>query len=225
MESTEPRTQAPSGSDESTDGKVWRDRRDDSNAAEAGGDTEKTRSSADNRQAPHVPNEHASRRGAKVNPPEDISGSIGATSPNEGRDGSTVTSRDPGARGSTAGAGGAGHQPPQEHSSAARAMVPDKEDGENDRAANHAPKNYASRDSGAVMLESSAGSKGMKNLLINDPDKYAISPCEEKQWAVVGLSEDIMVRTIKVISYEKYSSLVEEFQVSHTLYSNRSPLS
>lgn len=99
---------------------------------------------------------------------------------------------------------------------AARLMVPDKED---DELVGGAPrhvslKNYASADSGAVMLESSPGSKGMYNLLVDSKDKYAISPCEEKQWAVFGLSEDIMVRTIKIISHEKYSSLAKDFQAS-----------
>ena len=100
-----------------------------------------------------------------------------------------------------------------------RAMVPDKEDDDDDPAGGasaqrqHTLQNYASRDSGAVMLESSPASKGMSNLLVNSRDKYAISPCEDKQWAVLGLSEDIMVRTIRISSHEKYSSLVKDFQV------------
>lgn len=107
-------------------------------------------------------------------------------------------------------------QPPATPVAGARSMVPDKEDDELAQGPpRHVPlQNYASKDSGAVMLESSPGSKGMSNLLMNSRDKYAISPCEEKQWAVFGLSEDIMVRTIKIISHEKYSSLVKDFQVS-----------
>lgn len=107
-------------------------------------------------------------------------------------------------------------QPPPPPPAAGRSMVPDKED---DELVEGAPrqvllKNYASKDSGAVILESSAGSKGMGNLLVDNRDSYAISPCEEKQWAVFGLSEDIMVRTVKIISHEKYSSLVKDFQAS-----------
>ncbi|CAM9560602.1 unnamed protein product, partial [Laminaria digitata] len=100
-----------------------------------------------------------------------------------------------------------------------RAMVPDKEDDDDDPAGGasaqrqHTLQNYASRDSGAVMLESSPASKGMANLLVDSKDKYAISPCEDKQWAVLGLSEDIRVRTIRLSSHEKYSSLVKDFQV------------
>lgn len=100
-----------------------------------------------------------------------------------------------------------------------RSMVPDNEDDEeNGNGTAASPRqynlqNYASRDSGATMLESSPASKGMANLLDDDKDKYAISPCEDRQWAVLGLSEDILVRTIKISSHEKYSSLVKEFQV------------
>lgn len=98
-------------------------------------------------------------------------------------------------------------------------MVPDKEDDDDDPAGGssaqrqHKLQNYASRDSGAMMLESSPASKGMANLLVDSKDKYAISPCEDKQWAVLGLSEDILVRTIRISSHEKYSSLVKDFQV------------
>ncbi|CAN0479696.1 unnamed protein product, partial [Ectocarpus sp. 8 AP-2014] len=74
-------------------------------------------------------------------------------------------------------------------------------------------QNYASRDSGAVLLEASPASKGMQNLLLDSKDKYAISPCEDKQWAVLGLSEDILVRSLVIGSHEKYSSLLKEFQV------------
>lgn len=103
--------------------------------------------------------------------------------------------------------------------SSTRSMVPDNEDDEeNGNGTTASPRqynlqNYASRDSGATMLESSPASKGMANLLVDDKDKYAISPCEDRQWAVLGLSEDILVRTIKISSYEKYSSLVKDFQV------------
>ena len=77
--------------------------------------------------------------------------------------------------------------------------------------------------SGAVLLEHSPGSNGSDNLLVDSKDKYSISPCEDKQWVVIGLSEDIQVRTIKLGSYEKYSRSVKEFQVKaapclHVLY-------
>ncbi|CAM9308683.1 unnamed protein product, partial [Ectocarpus fasciculatus] len=95
---------------------------------------------------------------------------------------------------------------------ATRPMVPDMEDdGAQPKRVNL--QNYASRDSGAVLLEASPASKGMQNLLLDSKDKYAISPCEDKQWAVLGLSEDILVRSLVIGSHEKYSSLLKEFQV------------
>ncbi|KAG5177841.1 UNC-like C-terminal-domain-containing protein, partial [Tribonema minus] len=92
-------------------------------------------------------------------------------------------------------------------------MVPDKEEGDSAKLKPTKLKNYASKDSGAVMMEHSPGTKGADNLLVDSKDKYTISPCEEKQWVVIGLSEDILVRTIKLGSYEKYSRIVKEFQV------------
>lgn len=96
----------------------------------------------------------------------------------------------------------------------ARAMVRDDNEADGDGQPKRVTlQNYASRDSGAVMLESSPLSKGMPNLLLDSKDKYAITPCEQQQWAVLGLSEDILVKTIIVGSHEKYSSLLKEFQV------------
>lgn len=95
----------------------------------------------------------------------------------------------------------------------ARAMVPDMEDDGAQQPKRVNLQNYASRDSGAVLLEASPASKGMQNLLLDSKDKYAISPCEDKQWAVLGLSEDILVRSLVIGSHEKYSSLLKEFQV------------
>lgn len=112
-------------------------------------------------------------------------------------------------------------QPQHEHQPAVAArgsMVPDKEDDDDEpdgTTPRHTLQNYASRESGAALLESSPGAKGMANLLVDSKDKYAISPCEDKRWAVLGLSEDIVVRTIKISSHEKYSSLVKDFQVEN----------
>ena len=73
--------------------------------------------------------------------------------------------------------------------------------------------NFASIGAGAVVLESSAAAKGYSNLLHDDKDKYGISPCSEKMWVVIGLSEDIMVHTVVVANWEKYSSFLRDFQI------------
>ena len=72
---------------------------------------------------------------------------------------------------------------------------------------------YASKMAGAQILEQSPSLKGASNLLTSDNDKYSISPCEDKKYIVIGLSEDILVKQIKLSNYERYSSRVQDFQV------------
>ena len=95
-------------------------------------------------------------------------------------------------------------------------MVPDKEEDEiseldtqsgnviREKKEPVARVNFASVGAGATVLESSSGSKGYMNLLNEDKDKYGISPCSEKMWVVMSLSEDVMVNTIVLANYEKY---------------------
>lgn len=72
---------------------------------------------------------------------------------------------------------------------------------------------YASKSAGALVIEKSGSFKGTSNLLNGDRDKYAIAPCEENKFVVVSLSEDILVKVIKLANYERFSSTVKEFQV------------
>uniref|UniRef100_A0A7S1D9Q2 SUN domain-containing protein n=2 Tax=Cyclophora tenuis TaxID=216820 RepID=A0A7S1D9Q2_CYCTE len=72
---------------------------------------------------------------------------------------------------------------------------------------------YASTTAGALILEKSPHMKGTSNLLNGNKDKYAISPCEEKKFVVIGLSEDILVKQVCLANYERYSSRVKDFQI------------
>ena len=72
---------------------------------------------------------------------------------------------------------------------------------------------YASKLAGAQILEQSSSLKEASQLLTGDKDKYSIAPCEDKRYVVIGLSEDILVKQIKLSNYERYSSCVREFQV------------
>jgi len=79
---------------------------------------------------------------------------------------------------------------------------------------------YASKSAGALIIEKTSEMKGTSNLMIGDSDKYAIVPCsEERKYVVLSLSEDILVKVIKLANYERFSSTVKDFQVkgSHTL--------
>ncbi|KAL7521188.1 hypothetical protein ACHAWX_005879 [Stephanocyclus meneghinianus] len=72
---------------------------------------------------------------------------------------------------------------------------------------------YASKVSGGQILEKSPSLKGTSNLLTGDMDRYAIAPCRDKKYVVIGLSEDILVKIVKLANYERYSSHVKDFQV------------
>lgn len=84
---------------------------------------------------------------------------------------------------------------------------------EEDGTANRLLVDYANKAAGALVLERSPSMKGASNLLTNDKDKYAITPCKDKKFVVIGLSEDILVKQIKIANYELYSSHVKDFQV------------
>lgn len=74
--------------------------------------------------------------------------------------------------------------------------------------------NYAHKSAGAIVLEKSSNFKGTSNLLTSDNDRYAITPCDEKNKSVViGLSEDILVKQVVLANYERYSSHIKDFQL------------
>ena len=82
--------------------------------------------------------------------------------------------------------------------------------------------NYASIGAGAQILAASEGTKEKESVLIDDDDRYLMTPCQTKSsdsktppvwWFVVQLSEDIVVESIVLSHYELYSSSVNEFMV------------
>lgn len=73
--------------------------------------------------------------------------------------------------------------------------------------------NYAAMDAGAMIMASNAEAQGVTNLLISDPDKYSLSPCTAQQWFVISLSEEILVYTVEVANFEKYSSSARKFHL------------
>lgn len=74
--------------------------------------------------------------------------------------------------------------------------------------------NFASHTAGAVIIDKSPPSaKGFHNLLNDDKDKYGICSCNEKKWVVIGLAEDILITSVAIANYEKYSSMMKDFQL------------
>jgi hypothetical protein len=75
---------------------------------------------------------------------------------------------------------------------------------------------YANKSTGAQIVDKSKKFQGTSNLLVNDKDKYAMIECdagEGAKYVIIGLSEEILVKSIKLSSYERYSSLTKKFQV------------
>jgi len=77
--------------------------------------------------------------------------------------------------------------------------------------------NYAHKNSGATVISSSKALEGTSNVLVGDRDKYAIVPCDnlknDKLWAIIALPEDILLKSISLANYERYSSSIASFQL------------
>ncbi len=74
---------------------------------------------------------------------------------------------------------------------------------------------YANKSTGALILDKSPDFQGTSNLLVADKDKYAMIPCDKEgvKYVIIGLSEEILVKTIVLSSYEKFSSRTKRFEV------------
>eukprot|EP00736_Rhodelphis_marinus_P011940 Rmarinus@m.20174 len=73
--------------------------------------------------------------------------------------------------------------------------------------------NYASFDAGARVVVSNSEATAASSVILNDPDKYYLSPCESKRWIVIELSEEILAHTVMLANLELFSSAVKDFQV------------
>ena len=99
-------------------------------------------------------------------------------------------------------------------------IIKPDDDEEDDDLTDRVSVDYASKSAGALIIEKSSEFKGTSNLITGDRDKYAIVPCsEEKKQIIMSLSEDILVKEIKLANFERFSSTMKDFQVkgSHTL--------
>jgi Sad1 / UNC-like C-terminal len=88
-----------------------------------------------------------------------------------------------------------------------------RDDDDDEDSVSRVSVDYASKSAGALIIEKSKDFKGTSNLLNSDRDRYAIAPCEDKKFVVMSLSEDILVKQIKLANYERFSSSVKDFQV------------
>ena len=101
----------------------------------------------------------------------------------------------------------------EDSSQADSETAPPMDEDEDDVGTGRVLVDYASKSAGAIILEKSPAMKGTSNLLNGDNDKYAIAPCAEKKFVVINLSEDILVKQVKLANYERYSSQLKDFQI------------
>ena len=76
--------------------------------------------------------------------------------------------------------------------------------------------NYAALTAGASVVAKSDHSNGYSNVLLDDIDKYMMSPCKEKKWLVIGLSEHV---TASPYSYKlpPFNKKIISFLLSRSL--------
>jgi len=79
--------------------------------------------------------------------------------------------------------------------------------------------NFASMHGGAKILGTNAGCISAKALLDENKDTYMINECDmEEKWAIISLSEDILVDMVILVNLEYYSSNLKEFEILTTTH-------
>ncbi|KAG6719485.1 hypothetical protein I3842_03G008100 [Carya illinoinensis] len=78
--------------------------------------------------------------------------------------------------------------------------------------------NYASASKGAKILAFNKEAKGASNILGRDKDKYLRNPCSvDEKFAIIELSEEILVDTIEIANFEHHSSNLKDFELLGSL--------
>ncbi|GAY66319.1 hypothetical protein CUMW_247790, partial [Citrus unshiu] len=78
--------------------------------------------------------------------------------------------------------------------------------------------NFASASKGAKVLAVNKEAKGASNILGKDMDKYLRNPCSaERKFVIIELSEETLVDTIEIASFEHHSSKLKDFELFGSL--------
>nr|KYP59820.1 Uncharacterized protein slp1 [Cajanus cajan] len=78
--------------------------------------------------------------------------------------------------------------------------------------------NYASTSKGAKVLASNKEAKGASDILTRNKDKYLRNPCSsEEKFIIIELSEETLVKTIKMANFEHHSSNFKDFELHGSL--------
>jgi hypothetical protein len=72
---------------------------------------------------------------------------------------------------------------------------------------------YASAPSGGKILASSPGMRGANEVLNTDDNRYLLTPCANKVWLTIRLSDEIFLEKIGIISNELFASTFRHIQI------------
>ncbi|RNJ55261.1 hypothetical protein D7B24_008874 [Verticillium nonalfalfae] len=74
---------------------------------------------------------------------------------------------------------------------------------------------YSSFDAGATVLKTNAGAKNAKAILVENKDSYMLLECAAvNKFAIVELTDDILIDTVVLANFEFFSSMIRHFKVS-----------
>jgi hypothetical protein len=81
-------------------------------------------------------------------------------------------------------------------------------------------KNFASKDSGATIIQSSKGVKSRKAILSSSKEEYLILPSckdDEEYSLTINLSEDVAVSAVVVSNHEEFSDSLLEIEFTGSI--------
>ncbi|KAM0275834.1 hypothetical protein ACHAQH_007344 [Verticillium albo-atrum] len=74
---------------------------------------------------------------------------------------------------------------------------------------------YSSFDAGASVLKTNNGAKNAKAVLVENKDSYMLLECAaDNKFAIVELTDDILIDTVVLANFEFFSSMIRHFRVS-----------
>ncbi|KAF3342732.1 Endoplasmic reticulum mannosyl-oligosaccharide 1,2-alpha-mannosidase [Verticillium dahliae VDG2] len=74
---------------------------------------------------------------------------------------------------------------------------------------------YSSFDAGATVLKTNTGAKNAKAILVENKDSYMLLECAaDNKFAIVELTDDILIDTVVLANFEFFSSMIRHFKVS-----------
>jgi hypothetical protein len=79
--------------------------------------------------------------------------------------------------------------------------------------------NYAATKCAAMVHRSSKESKGAASILVEQKDRYMLTPCSaESKFVEIGLCDEIQIDTIVLANFELFSSMFKHFEMTCSVH-------